>query len=65
MFRQVIDELRRRGAQGVVLGCTEITEIPLLIRPQDCELPLFNTTVLHAQRVLEYAISGGPAPFPV
>jgi aspartate racemase len=58
MFLGVIEELRKRGAQGVVLGCTEI---PLLVRPQDCDLPLFNTTLLHAEKALNYAIglSGG------
>jgi aspartate racemase len=56
VFLRVIDDLRRSGARGVVLGCTEI---PMLIRSEDCELPLFDTTVLHAQRALEYATSGG------
>lgn len=55
VFRQVIAGLGDRGALGVVLGCTEI---PLLVRPTDCELALFDTTVLHAQRALEYATSG-------
>ena len=54
MFIDVIDELRKAGAQGVVLGCTEI---PLLVRPQDCDLPLFNTTLLHAEKALNYAIA--------
>jgi aspartate racemase len=53
MFVDVIDELQKAGAQGVVLGCTEI---PLLVRPQDCDLPLFNTTLLHAEKALNYAI---------
>jgi aspartate racemase len=58
MFLGVIEKLRKRGAQGIVLGCTEI---PLLVRPQDCDLPLFNTTLLHAEKALNYAIglSGG------
>jgi aspartate racemase len=58
MFLGVIEELRKRGAQGIVLGCTEI---PLLVRPQDCDLPLFNTTLLHAEKALNYAVglSGG------
>jgi len=49
----VIESLRKLGAEGVVLGCTEI---PLLVRPEDCGLPLFNTTILHAERALEYAV---------
>jgi aspartate racemase len=42
----------KRGAEGVVLGCTEM---PFLIRPEDTPLPLFNTTELHAQKALDYA----------
>jgi len=56
MFLDVIDELQKAGAQGVVLGCTEI---PLLVRSQDCDLPVFNTTLLHAERALNYA-TGSP-----
>jgi aspartate racemase len=53
MLLGAIEELQKRGAQGVILGCTEI---PLLVRPGDCSVPLFNTTVLHAERALEYAV---------
>jgi aspartate racemase len=53
MFLDVIERLRSNGAQGVVLGCTEI---PLLVQPQDCPLPLFNTTLLHAEKALQYAV---------
>ena len=52
-FLQVIEGLRSRGAQGIVLGCTEI---PLLVEPQHCELPLFNTSILHAAKALEFAL---------
>jgi aspartate racemase len=53
-FRGVIQQLCHRGTGGIVLGCTEI---PLLVGPDDCSVPLFDTTVLHAQRALEYALS--------
>jgi aspartate racemase len=53
VFLSIIEELRKREAQGIVLGCTEI---PLLVRPEDCGLPMFNTTILHAERALEYAV---------
>jgi len=53
MFLEIIERLRSGGAQGIVLGCTEI---PLLVRPQDCTLPLFNTTLLHAEKALDLAI---------
>jgi len=53
MFLQVVKALAEKGAEGIVLGCTEI---PLLVHPQDISLPLFNTTVLHARKALEFAI---------
>ena len=52
-YLRVIDSLADRGAQGVVLGCTEI---PLLIREGDCSLPLFDTATVHADAALEAAI---------
>ncbi len=53
VFEGVIDDLGRRGAGGVVLGCTEI---PLMIHQENCRIPLFDTTALHAQRALEMAL---------
>ena len=53
LFLEVIESLRRRGAEGIVLGCTEI---PLLVKPKDCALPLFNTALLHAAKALEFAL---------
>jgi aspartate racemase len=52
-FLEIIEGLRRNGAEGIILGCTEI---PLLIRPQDTPLPLFNTSILHAEKALRYAV---------
>jgi aspartate racemase len=49
----IIEELAGRGAEGIILGCTEI---PLLVGPEDVDLPLFDTTVLHAKAALEYAV---------
>ncbi|NOY12411.1 MAG: amino acid racemase, partial [Deltaproteobacteria bacterium] len=49
-YLAVIENLRARGAEGVILGCTEI---PLLVKPEDTDLPLFNTTALHAGLALE------------
>jgi aspartate racemase len=54
-FTEIIDRLSDDGAQGVILGCTEI---PLLISEKDSSLPLFNTTIIHAEKALQYAISG-------
>lgn len=52
-FLAVIARLAERGAEGVILGCTEI---PLLVREQDAGLPLFDSTVLHAEAALNYAL---------
>ncbi|MDI7047696.1 aspartate/glutamate racemase family protein [Escherichia coli] len=49
----MIEGLAARGAQAVILGCTEIT---LLIKPEDSALPVFDTTALHAQAAVEWAI---------
>lgn len=54
MYQQAINDLAERGAQAVILGCTEIT---LLIKPQDSVLPVFDTTAIHAQAAVEYALS--------
>jgi aspartate racemase len=53
----VVTRLAERGAQGVVLGCTEIE---LLLHPEDTDLPLFATTRLHVEAALQRA----PAPLP-
>jgi aspartate racemase len=53
VYRRVIEALAARGAQAVILGCTEIT---LLIKPEDSVLPVFDTTALHAQAAVEWAI---------
>jgi aspartate racemase len=53
IFLAAIETLRKLGAKGVILGCTEI---PLLVGPEDCGVPLFNTTILHAERALEFAV---------
>jgi aspartate racemase len=52
---RVIDKLVAAGAQGVILGCTELG---LLIRPSDSSVPLFDTTELHAVAAAEEALSG-------
>lgn len=54
-YVRAIAALRERGAQAVILGCTEIT---LLIRPQDTDLPLFDTTALHAAAIADWAMAG-------
>ena len=51
---EIIHGLRTAGAQGVILGCTEL---PLLIREEDSVLPLFDTLRLHAQRAVDLALA--------
>lgn len=49
----IMEGLRSRGAQGVVLGCTEI---PLLIKQADIDLPLFDTLALHVKAAVDFAL---------
>lgn len=55
VYQRVIEALAARGAQAVILGCTEIT---LLIGPEDSALPVFDTTALHAQAAVDWALEG-------
>lgn len=55
-YRTTINDLRDRGAQGVILGCTEIT---MLIGAGDTALPLFDTTALHATAIADWAMAVG------
>ncbi|MGW2561429.1 aspartate/glutamate racemase family protein [Streptomyces sp. NPDC001514] len=52
-YQRVIGELVDRGAEGVILGCTEIE---LLIRPEDSPVPVFATTRLHAEAAVRAAL---------
>jgi aspartate racemase len=52
-FRQVVDGLVERGAQGIILGCTEIG---LLLKPEDAPVPLFDTAAIHAEAAAEFAL---------
>ena len=53
MFEQVIETLISEGAQGIVLGCTEL---PLLIKQEDFETPIFDTTEIHALAAVDHAL---------
>ncbi|KAA8999962.1 aspartate/glutamate racemase family protein [Affinibrenneria salicis] len=52
--KQMIAQLQLQGAEGIILGCTEI---PLLISAGDADIPLFDTTTLHAQAAARFALS--------
>ncbi|MCY4018114.1 MAG: aspartate/glutamate racemase family protein [Chloroflexi bacterium] len=54
LYQAVIEQLRRDGAEAVILGCTEIG---LLIKPEDCPIPSYDTTYLHALAAVEWALS--------
>ncbi len=55
-YLAIIDRLVARGAQGVILGCTEI---PMLIKPGDCGVPTFDTTTIHATAAVDFALNDG------
>ena len=52
-FLNIINDLEKQGAQGIVLGCTEI---PLLIKQVDVNLPVFNTLEIHAKAAVDFAL---------
>jgi aspartate racemase len=54
-YQRIIAGLKAQGADGVILGCTEIMQ---LIGPADVSLPVFDTTGLHAQAAVKLAIEG-------
>jgi aspartate racemase len=52
-FLNIISDLEQKGAQGIVLGCTEI---PLLIKQDDTHIPVFNTLEIHAKAAVDSAL---------
>jgi aspartate racemase len=52
-FKQIIGKLVENGAEGIILGCTEI---PLLIKPEDGNVPIFDTAEIHAKAAVEFAL---------
>ena len=53
-YLRIIEDLIQEGAEGVILGCSEI---PLLIKNTDVDIPVFDTTIIHSQAAIEFAIS--------
>lgn len=53
IYKQIIGNIEKRGAEGVILGCTEI---PLLISDSDVNIPTFDTTTIHAEKAVEWAL---------
>jgi aspartate racemase len=54
-YCHIIRSLTQRGAEGIILGCTEIA---MLIGQKDSPVPLFDTTRIHAQKAVDWAIEG-------
>ncbi|NOJ07016.1 aspartate/glutamate racemase family protein [Vibrio splendidus] len=54
VYRQIIEKLSQQGAEAVILGCTEIA---LLIQQQHTDVPLFDTTAIHAEAAVRLATS--------
>ncbi len=52
-YIRIINDLKGNGVEGVILGCTEI---PLLIKQEDVSIPIFDTTRIHAEMAVEYAL---------
>ena len=52
-FLEIVDKLRNKGAEGIILGCTEIG---LLIKNEDTDVPLFDTAIIHAERAAMHSI---------
>ncbi|MGZ4055333.1 MAG: aspartate/glutamate racemase family protein [Bacteroidia bacterium] len=53
-YISIIKKLQKKGAEGIILGCTEI---PLLIKKEDTELPLFDTTLIHSKAAVDFMLS--------
>ena len=53
-YLQIMNKLKDEGAEGIILGCTEI---PLLIKQEDFDLPLFDTTFIHASAAVNFSLA--------
>lgn len=52
-YLQLCNQLIMQGAEGIILGCTEI---PLIVQQEDLPVPVFNTTLIHSMAAVEYAL---------
>lgn len=53
-YISIMKDLVERGAEGIILGCTEI---PMLISQEDLSVPIFDTTKIHSRAIVEYALT--------
>jgi aspartate racemase len=54
-YLAIIDQLIKQGSEGVIFGCTEI---PMLIKEEECSIPVFDTMLIHAKAAVEFALNG-------
>ena len=53
-YLNIIEKLSKKGVQGIIFGCTEIS---LLLNPSECNIPVFDTTVIHSKAAVDFALS--------
>ncbi|MEP6932006.1 MAG: aspartate/glutamate racemase family protein, partial [Flavobacterium sp.] len=53
-YLSIIEKLIENGAEGIILGCTEI---PMLISQEDVSVPVFDTTKIHSEAAVDFAVS--------
>lgn len=53
-YLEIANQLIEKGAEGIILGCTEI---PLVIKPGDLSVPIFDTTLIHSNAAIEFQLS--------
>ncbi|WP_291286216.1 aspartate/glutamate racemase family protein [Flavobacterium sp.] len=53
-YLEIANQLIDEGAEGIILGCTEI---PLVIKPEDVAVPVFDTTLIHSMAAVEFQLS--------
>ncbi|UPT68844.1 MAG: amino acid racemase [Sphingobacteriales bacterium JAD_PAG50586_3] len=53
-YLRIIEDMIAQGAEGIILGCTEI---PLLIKPEDVSVPVFDTALIHSDAAVKFALS--------
>lgn len=54
IYHTIINNLMNRGAEGIILGCTEIG---LLVKAEDFKVPIFDTTLIHAREAVNKSLS--------
>ena len=52
-YREIMENMQHDGARGIVFGCTEIS---LLLKPEECDFPVFDTAAIHCRAAVEFAL---------